>query len=147
MTLAVVSLGLPTFLAAPPASSSSLPTQGGTYPSLTPSWVLSPSHISPDPRPRSHLPTNISAQMSHKPFQLSQSQRKPPLPPPNSFPTSFLSFFPPPGLNHPQFLPSPPASCILTRPVTGVSTTCPFVTSPLETGLHISAPGSLSLPS
>lgn len=48
--------------------------QGGLYPSLTLFWALSPSHISPASNTYSQLPADISTQMPHKPFQLSQSQ-------------------------------------------------------------------------
>lgn len=74
MTLAVVSLGLPTFLAAPPASSLSIHAR---WPLPFSDSVLGPFSLPHLPSFRytySQLPADISTRMPHKPLQLSQSQ-------------------------------------------------------------------------
>ena len=74
MTLAVVSLGLPTFLAAPPASSLSIHVRRPLPFSDSVLGPFSLPHLPSFKHTYSQLPADISTQMPLKPFQLSQSQ-------------------------------------------------------------------------
>ena len=148
MTLAVVSLGLPTFLAAPPASSLSIHAR---WPLPFSDSVLGPfslPHLPSFKHTYSQLPADISTQMPHKALQLSQSQMEA---------TScrhqcragnqllcvwFSSRHR--GLTKSLVPSSIGPAAFSPGPVTGASTTCPFTPSLLETRLQMSPPQEAS---